>query len=160
VDAATADRLERLTGVRVADCRPLGGQHGVLHYRVRLGDSRVGFAKVAASPAGLTNPGFPAEAAGLNWLAAAGAVPVPGVLGHDDEALVIDWIETGHPDRAAAARFGRELAALHAAGADRFGAPWPGAIAGLPLPNGPVPGGPVPGGPTAAPAAPAPAAPQ
>jgi fructosamine-3-kinase len=103
---ATVTRLERLTGVRVADCRPLGGQHGVLHYRVRLGDSRVGFAKVAASPAGLTDPGFPAEAAGLDWLAAAGAVPVPGVLGHDDQALVIEWIEVGHPDRAAAERPG------------------------------------------------------
>ena len=32
-------------------------------------------------------------------------------------------------------RFGRDLAALHASGADRFGAPWPGYIASLPLPN-------------------------
>src|SRR5207245_3430573 len=37
--------------------------------------------------------------------------------------------------RAAAERFGRDLAALHASGAGRFGAPWPGFIASLQLPN-------------------------
>jgi fructosamine-3-kinase len=36
----------------------------------------------------------------------------------------------------AAASFGRELAGLHGAGSARFGAPWPGMIAGLVLPNG------------------------
>ncbi len=49
--------------------------------------------------------------------------------------LGIAWIQAGGADRAAAERFGRDLASLHAAGADRFGAPWPGFIASLPLPN-------------------------
>jgi fructosamine-3-kinase len=79
--------------------------------------------------------GFAAEAASLRWLAQAGAVPVPGVLASDEACLVIDWIEIGSPARRAADRFGRELASLHMAGADQFGAPWPGVIAGLPLPN-------------------------
>jgi fructosamine-3-kinase len=79
--------------------------------------------------------GFAAEAAGLRWLADAAATGVPLVLAESGDCLIIDWIETGQPSRDAAARFGRELAGLHAAGADRFGAPWPGVIAGLPLAN-------------------------
>ena len=79
--------------------------------------------------------GFAAEAAGLRWLAEAAATGVPLVCAQDDDCLVTDWIEAGPPSPDAAARFGRELADLHAAGADRFGAPWPGEIAGLPLPN-------------------------
>jgi fructosamine-3-kinase len=79
--------------------------------------------------------GFAAEAASLRWLAQAGSTPVPGVLASDQTCLVIDWIDGGSPTPGAAARFGRELASLHMAGADRFGARWPGVIAGLPLPN-------------------------
>jgi fructosamine-3-kinase len=70
-------------------------------------------------------------------------VPVPEVLAGDDYALVISWIAAGAADRRSAIRFGRELALLHAAGSAGFGAPWPGVIAGLPLPNGPGPAGPV-----------------
>jgi fructosamine-3-kinase len=66
-------------------------------------------------------------------------VPVAEVLGGDDGALVISWIAPGAADRRSALRFGRELARLHAAGSDRFGAPWPAVIAGLPLPSGPRP---------------------
>jgi fructosamine-3-kinase len=67
-----------------------------------------------------------AEAAGLRWLAAAGAVPIPAVHGHDEEWLVTDRVATGPPGADAAERFGRELALLHAAGAPAFGAPPPG----------------------------------
>jgi fructosamine-3-kinase len=63
-------------------------------------------------------------------------VPVPDVLAGDDSALVMSWITAGEADRRSARRFGRELARLHAAGADGFGAPWPAVIAGLPLPSG------------------------
>ncbi|MCQ4079824.1 fructosamine kinase family protein [Streptomyces sp. RB6PN25] len=67
-----------------------------------------------------------AEAAGLRWLAAAGAVPLPAVRGVDDQWLVIDRVATGRPTAAAAERLGRELAVLHAEGAPAFGAPPPG----------------------------------
>ena len=73
--------------------------------------------------------------AGLRWLAEANAVPVPAVLACDSRCLVTEWVAAGGSDGQAAVRFGRELAALHMFGADRFGAPWPGTIAGLPLPN-------------------------
>jgi fructosamine-3-kinase len=67
-----------------------------------------------------------AEAAGLRWLAEAGTVRVPAVYGHDPRWLVVDRVPPGRPSARAAARFGRDLAALHAAGAPAFGAPPPG----------------------------------
>ncbi|MFF5044263.1 fructosamine kinase family protein [Streptomyces nigra] len=67
-----------------------------------------------------------AEAAGLSWLADAGTVRVPRVHGHDARWLVTDRVATGRPGAEAAERFGRDLAALHAAGAPAFGAPPPG----------------------------------
>jgi fructosamine-3-kinase len=126
-------RLERLLGTRIRVARSLGGQHGAAHYRLELADGRTAFAKIGSVPVAVG--GFAAEASGLRWLAAAGTVPVPEVLGSDTGTLAIGWIAQEAPDGRAARRFGRELAALHAAGADRFGAPWPGVIASLPLPN-------------------------
>ncbi|MGV9574344.1 fructosamine kinase family protein, partial [Streptomyces nigra] len=66
-----------------------------------------------------------AEAAGLRWLADAGTVRVPEIHGHDAHWLVTDRVATGRPGAEAAERFGRDLAALHAAGAPAFGAPPP-----------------------------------
>jgi len=80
---------------------------------------------------------FEAEAAGLRWLAEAGAVPVPRVLGAGPGALVVSWVDGEPASQDAAERFGRDLARLHAAGADSFGALWAGFIASLPLPNEP-----------------------
>ena len=69
-----------------------------------------------------------AEASGLRWLADAGTVRVPGVHGHDRRWLVTDRVPPGRPSARAAAEFGRDLAALHAAGAPAFGAPPPGGL--------------------------------
>ncbi|MFI5687948.1 fructosamine kinase family protein [Streptomyces sp. NPDC051636] len=66
-----------------------------------------------------------AEVAGLRWLAAAGAVRVPAVHGHDERWMVTERIPTGPPGAGAAVRFGHALAALHAAGAPAFGSPPP-----------------------------------
>jgi len=153
-------RLERVLGTTVRDCRGIGGQHGVRHCRVTLADGRTAFAKLAGAAggseaagseaarseaagseaagfeaAGFEAAGFEAEARGLLWLGEAGAVPVPEVLGWDEATLVISWVPEEAPAGQAAERFGRNLARLHAAGAAAFGAPWPGSIAGLPLPN-------------------------
>jgi fructosamine-3-kinase len=151
LDQQQVAHLERLLGAPVRDGRALGGQHAVTHWRVTLADGRAAFVKLAsadeASPdsASTAAAGFAAEAAGLRWLAATGAVAVPAVLGGDDRALALDWVSEEAADRRAAERFGRELADLHAAGTGGFGsewpggfgAPWRGVIAGLPLPNEP-----------------------
>jgi fructosamine-3-kinase len=151
LDPATRARLARLLGTEITAANARGGQHGVSHYRLTLADGSSAFAKVhdqdpdgneAAWPGAARQAaaeeqtaGFASEAAGLRWLAQAGAAPVPGVLASDEACLVIEWLDAGSPAPAAAATFGRELASLHLAGADRFGAPWPGVIAGLPMPN-------------------------
>jgi fructosamine-3-kinase len=138
-----ARRLERLAGAGVSDLRATGSQFAYRHYRASLADGRVVFVKAAAGGQGaaLTAPALRAEARGLAWLHEAGTVPVPGVVGYDESTLVISWVEAGTADAASAGRFGRDLALMHAAGADRFGAPWPGFIASLPLPNdGPAAG--------------------
>jgi fructosamine-3-kinase len=145
-----ATRLAALTGTPVRDLHPAGAQHGSQHYRATLTDGRQVFAKLTTSPAHPahptgpthpTNPGSPfeAEARGLCWLAEAGAAPVPGVLGWDGYGLVLSWLPPGPARPDAAAAFGRELARMHAAGADAFGAPWTGFIASLPLDNTPWP---------------------
>ncbi len=135
MDEAARVRLEQAMGANLREALRLGGQHGVDHYRLVLADGRVAFAKVAGHAVSREAAGFAAEAAGLRWLAAAAAVPVPEVLAADDSVLVIEWVQEGRAGQQAAARFGADLARLHAAGADHFGAPWPGVIAGLPLPN-------------------------
>jgi fructosamine-3-kinase len=66
-----------------------------------------------------------AEAAGLHWLRVPGGPPVPQVYGHDGQWLVTEYVPAGRLDDAAAERLGRQLAALHAAGAPAFGAPPP-----------------------------------
>jgi fructosamine-3-kinase len=130
-------RLQRLAGTDVRECQGLGGQHGVRHCRATLADGRVVFAKISGTDgtAAGASAGFPAEARGLCWLAEAGAVPVPEVVGWDEATLVISWLPSQAPSGQAAERFGRDLARMHAAGAAAYGAPWPGFIAGLPLGN-------------------------
>jgi fructosamine-3-kinase len=115
----------------------MGGQHGVRHYRAVLAGGQVVFAKIAPDAMGGADApgGFAAEARGLRWLGEAGAVPVPGVIGWDEAALVVSWVPEEAASRPAAERFGRDLARMHAAGAGAFGAPWAGSIAGLPLAN-------------------------
>ncbi|SED73469.1 Fructosamine-3-kinase [Streptomyces sp. Ag109_O5-10] len=107
----------RLTG------RPVSGE--------RAGPGGLAEVTLAGGPAVVVKRGdgpgaVRAEAAGLRWLAAARAVPVPEPLGHDERWLVTELVRTGPPDAGAATRFGRELATLHAAGAPAFGAAPPG----------------------------------
>jgi fructosamine-3-kinase len=136
MDEDARARLEHLLGSRLAALQPLGGGHGVRHYRLTLADGRSAFAKMHNQlPSGNAADAVPAEAQSLRWLGEAGAAPVPAVLASDSACLVTEWIEAAQPAADAAATFGRELARLHAAGAQHFGAPWRGVIASLPLPN-------------------------
>jgi fructosamine-3-kinase len=144
---AVADRIARLTGLAVREARVVGAQHGYQHLMITLSGGRRAFAKAvpALAESAAPDPGgtvsgdiasaFAAEANGLRWLGKAAAVPVPEVLAVGPEALVISMIPPGRATPEAAFGFGTDLARLHAAGADGFGAPWPGFIASLPLDN-------------------------
>ncbi|MFI1374270.1 fructosamine kinase family protein [Streptomyces longwoodensis] len=111
------DAAARFTTARALRHRPLSGAVGA----VDLDDGRTVVVKRGDGPDAVG-----AEAAGLRWLARAGAVPVPAVHGHDEHWLVMDPVPDGRPTKQGAVRLGRELAALHAAGAPAFGAPPPG----------------------------------
>jgi fructosamine-3-kinase len=107
--------------------------------RLTLDDGADLFVKtLPAAPDGF----FAAEAAGLRWLAEPGVVAVPEVIAALDSMLALQWIPPGPPSPGAAERLGRELAALHRAGAPAFGAPWPGFIGRLPQDNTESPGPP------------------
>jgi len=86
------------------------------------------------APAGF----FAAEARGLEWLRAAGAVAVPRVLAVDETHIELERIEHGAWTAAADERFGRDLATLHQAGAACFGGDGPAFIGPLAMPNAPA----------------------
>ncbi|WP_305788430.1 fructosamine kinase family protein [Symbioplanes lichenis] len=109
---------------------PVGGGDVCAATRLTLDDGTSVFAK--SWPSGSPPEHFfRTEAAGLKWLAEASAAPVPEVISVTDDLLALEWIEPGSPSAAAADRFGRELAEVHRAGAEGFGAPWPGFIGPL-----------------------------
>lgn len=125
-----------LTHQRIRET-PVSGGSICTASRLTLDDGSSVFMKTLPG----AGPGFfAAEAAGLTWLRGAGAVPVPEPIAVLDEMLVLEWVDPGEPSPAAAERFGRELAAMHRAGAPAFGAEWPGYIGRLPLDNTPSPG--------------------
>ena len=70
-------------------------------------------------PAGL----FRAEAEALRAIAATATVRVPVVEAFADDWILMEWLEPGVAGPAAWSEFGRALARLHRAQADRFG--WP-----------------------------------
>ena len=123
-ESTLRDAVGDALGSRVTDMTRLGGGDVAESYRVELDDGRRAFAKTHHAPP----PGFfTTEAAGLRWLRAADALAVPDVLAVHDGGdgrppmLVLEWIDgegRGRPDEAA---FGRDLAALHRAGAPSFG---------------------------------------
>jgi fructosamine-3-kinase len=124
-----AAAVGRALGRRVTAARQVAGGDINEAWAVRLDDGEVAFLKTRTDAA----PGeFATEAAGLAWLAEAGA-RVPEVLAVHDEPprfLALAWIDGGRLDAAGEVALGRELAALHAAGAPAFGAPPPVAPAG------------------------------
>jgi fructosamine-3-kinase len=100
------------------DARAVGGGDVNEAFRVVLEDGREAFVKTRADAA----PGeYAAEAAGLEWLAAAGGLRVPAVLGVEDGYLALEWIAPGRLSVEGEHELGHGLALTHAAGAPRFG---------------------------------------
>ncbi|MEV6773648.1 fructosamine kinase family protein [Nocardia sp. NPDC051030] len=132
--------LASLLGEGVDRLERIGDHHAWTLYRAELASGRAVFVKARLDP---NAPGvgvFPAEAAGLCWLADGDATLVPPVLAADERMLVLPWLSAEPATPAVAERFGRELATLHAITPDSYGAPWPGYIAELPLDNSPSTG--------------------
>lgn len=126
-----------LTHQRIRDT-PVGGGSICHARRLTLEDGVSVFVKFLNDPtdpvedhAPVPEHFFETEAEGLAWLRAAGGAPVPEPIAVLPGLLVLEWVEPGSPTPEAAERFGRELAATHRAGAEAFGAPWPGFIGSL-----------------------------
>lgn len=130
-----ARRAEELLDAQVIATAPVAGGDISTATRLRLSDGTTALVKTHhQAPEGF----FETEARGLAWLAEAeadGGVPVPEVLAHDPECLILRWVEPGKPTVDAAVALGRALARTHRAGAQQFGADREGYIGRLPLPN-------------------------
>lgn len=99
-------------GAEVRRARSLSGGDINEAYAVTLADGREVFLKTnRRSPPGM----FFAEAKGLAWLAAAGALRVPTVLACDQRFLILELLERGQPGPAFDEVLGRGLAELHRA---------------------------------------------
>ncbi|MEJ5944596.1 fructosamine kinase family protein [Pseudokineococcus basanitobsidens] len=107
----------------VVERRRLGGGDVGCSERVRLADGRLLFVKRYEREHG--EEMVAAEAAGLRWLAEApGGPPVPEVVAAQGRVLALAWVDvegSGAADDPGLEQLGRELAALHDAGADAFG---------------------------------------
>ncbi|MEV6491831.1 fructosamine kinase family protein [Actinoplanes sp. NPDC051633] len=122
-----------LTHQRIRET-PVSGGSVARASRLTLDDGASLFTKTWEP--GTPPPGyFEAEAAGLAWLGATDAVPIPEVFAALPSMIAMEWVEPGPATRAAASAFGRSLAELHRFGAPGFGASWPGFIGPLPLDN-------------------------
>lgn len=131
-----AERLTALLGRQVRRAARAGGSHDWEISFAELTDGTRLFVK--SLPSGSDAGGvLTAEARGLDWLGRSLGSPAIEVLAWDDEILVLPWVEEQPPTAVAAESFGRQLAAMHLVGADRFGADWPGYIGPLPLDNTP-----------------------
>jgi fructosamine-3-kinase len=138
--AGTAARAEALLGHGVVSTTPVAGGDICTATRLRLSDGRSAVIKTRPQP---PEGFFEREAEGLRWLAEAaradGGADVPELLAVSDDCIVLAWVEPGKPSGDVAERFGRALAATHAAGAEQFGADVDGYVGLAPLPNRPLP---------------------
>ncbi|MFV2197659.1 fructosamine kinase family protein [Nocardiopsis sp. LOL_012] len=131
-----AERLTALLGREVRRTARAGTSHDWEISYAELTDGTRLFVK--SLPRGAPASGvLAAEARGLHWLGHGLGSPAIGVTAWDERTLVLPWVREEEPSPSAAEHFGRRLAGMHLAGADRFGADWAGYIGPLPLDNTP-----------------------
>ncbi|HXK19823.1 MAG TPA: fructosamine kinase family protein [Polyangiaceae bacterium] len=138
IDGELEQALRYALGSAVQSVRRLSGGDINDAFEVELKSGVRVFVKTNASAAASM---FPAEAQGLDWLRAAGALRVPEVLavssGREGEPcfLALELLTPAKPQRDFDEQLGRGLAKLHRAGADRFGLALDNFIGSLPQRN-------------------------
>ena len=122
--------------VKIRALLPVGGGSINMAYAVETGTGRF-FVKLNSSAR--YPQMFEKEALGLSALANAGELPVPEVIGfdenHEQAFLVLKFIEAGVPSSGFWEDFGRGLARLHGHTADKFGFEHDNYIGSLPQSN-------------------------
>lgn len=138
MNEATRAAIGRALGAAVIARSPCGGGDINEAFQLTLQGGRRVFAKLNDRAL----PGFfEAEARGLRWLADAGALDSPEVLGVGggeggaSQFLLLGWIEPAPRAHDFDERLGEGLAALHRAGAQAFGLDHDNFIALLPQDN-------------------------
>jgi fructosamine-3-kinase len=138
IDQALEQALRVALGSALKTTRRLSGGDINDAFVLELASGGRVFLKTNASaPASM----FPAEAHGLDWLRAAGALRIPEVLavssGREGEPcfLVLELLGSGRPERDFDECLGRGLAQLHRAGAPGFGLERDNFIGSLPQRN-------------------------
>lgn len=145
MDTSLRIELAVLLGAEVTAWKPLSGGDVATTMRLVLDDGRTVVAKTHPDPP----PGmFVTEAESLRWLRSAQAVNVPEVIAVQDGSapgepgptalLVMAWVEAAGWGVADEEGFGRQLAALHRAGAPTFGRADRRRTTSRQLPNDPV----------------------
>lgn len=110
-------QVEAVLNTVVAYMRPINGGDTAEAFETTLRGGERLFIKRHARGRTMFEP----EAEGLQWLAAAGALPVPAVVAVGETFLALEWIETSvarHRDEEA---LGHGLAALHRSETPQFG---------------------------------------
>ncbi len=138
IEPALEQALRSALGTGLTSTRRLSGGDINDAFELELKSGVRVFLKTnAAAPARM----FPAEAAGLDWLRAAGGLRVPEVVavsnGREGEPcfLVLELLTPGQPQPDFDERLGRGLAELHRFGAPRLGLPQDNFIGTLPQRN-------------------------
>lgn len=131
-------RLENQLDQALTRWTPTGGGDAAQTYRAELRDGTRLFVKVAK-----TGAPFTMEALGLRRMRETGTVRVPDVLHVDDDCLVLEWIDFGHPSPDFQTQLGHGLARMHHTVDDAYGFEGDHAIGLSPQKNLPrVPAGP------------------
>ncbi len=132
MNAALAREVEVALGTSIAKITPHGGGDINDASRAETRDGRTIFVKHNDdAPAGM----FAAEADGLAWLADARALRTPAVLAIGDTWLALEYLPPSDRPRGFDEALGRGLAALHRAGAARYGHAKDNFIATIPQDN-------------------------
>ena len=119
------EALQHAMGAEVVSQRPLRGGDNAAVLLAELDDGRRVVLKTDRR--GAPSIDLCTEAAGLEWLRAAGAVAVPEVFAvvaatsTSPPFLVMEWIQEGAPTAATEPELGVALAGLHRSGAPCFG---------------------------------------
>ncbi len=132
------DAVSVALGRPITSVQRVAGGDINLAFQVTLTDGTAVFVKHRPDAGAGT---YAAEAHGLRWLAAAGALRTPEVIAVGDDHprfLVLEWIAGGAPAATHDEVLGRCLARLHGAGAPSFGLDRPNALATLSQDNTPT----------------------
>jgi fructosamine-3-kinase len=114
VSGSLPEAVAAALGSSVAAARPVAGGDINQALRLELADGRAVFVKHRR------DGNFATEAVGLQWLAAAGALPLPAPLAWDDDWLALEWLDESPRAGDFWERLGGGLAHLHRAGAGAF----------------------------------------